>query len=81
MGWLVWKVGLALETGSGDWRGFGTLMLALFTGYATAALVFLIMVVMLVVTKKGLFKRAQTSLPLLGLGTLLFAVGLAVVMS
>ena len=75
VGWVVWRIANSFTTGGGEWRGLGPLVIGVITTGVVFLGGFVVTMIVIGVTKRGIFRRSPASRIALGMGALLFAGG------
>lgn len=75
VGWVVWQVANSFATGGGEWRGLGPLVIGAIAVGVVFLVVFVVTMIVIGVTKRGIFRRSPASRVALGVSALLFAGG------
>lgn len=76
VGWVTWRVASSVITGGGEWRGLGPLVVGVIATGVVFLVVFVVTLIVIGVTKRGIFRRSPASRVALGVSALLFAGGM-----
>lgn len=74
-GWVTWRVANASMTGGGEWRGLGPMVAGVIATGVVFLVVFVAILTVIGVTKRGVFRRSAPSRIALGVSAALFAGG------